>query len=582
MFHDRARIHVQAGRGGDGSLHFRREKHVPKGGPDGGDGGRGGDVVLVADPDLRDLSNFRSRKRFKAGRAGGGTGALKHGADGETVELVVPVGTQVFDEDDQLVADLAAPGARVVVARGGIGGRGNKRFATPTRQTPRYAETGLPGEEAELELRLKLLADAALAGLPNAGKSSLLARISNARPKVAEYPFTTIQPVLGTVDSPSGRQLTVADVPGLIEGASEGLGLGHEFLAHLERARLIVHVVDCSEDDVDERIATINDELAAYGAGLDERPQVIVLNKTDLLPEPPVWESRDPARAAHLRALVRDRGRGGGVQARAVRALPRRAGGGPGPGRRAAGVPRLQAAARASGGVSHLPHRPRLPGRRRGARRGGARRGAEGCRRPQGRHGRGRRAGAGTRVTIGLLGGAFDPPHVGHVALARAAIERFELERLVVLVVADPGHKGVEAPAEARLALAEAAFDGLAEVRLDEFPRTVDSLRAGAWEDPLFLVGADQFADFLSWTEPDAVLDLARLGVATRPGYPQEKLETVLAGLRRPERVLFFDIEPTAVSSTEVRERVARGEPVDGLVPPGVAALIAELRLYVR
>ena len=294
MFHDRARIHVQAGRGGDGSLHFRREKHVPKGGPDGGDGGKGGDVVLVADPDLRDLSGFRARRLFKAGRAGNGTGALKHGADGETVELVVPVGTQVFDEDDQLVADLAAAGARVVVARGGLGGRGNKRFATPTRQAPRYAETGLPGEEAELELRLKLLADAALAGLPNAGKSSLLARISNARPKVAEYPFTTIQPVLGTVDSPSGRQLTVADVPGLIEGASEGLGLGHEFLAHLERARLIVHVVDCSEDDVDERIATIDDELAAYGAGLDERPQAIVLNKIDLLPEPPVWESRDP------------------------------------------------------------------------------------------------------------------------------------------------------------------------------------------------------------------------------------------------------------------------------------------------
>ncbi len=287
MFHDRARIHVQAGRGGDGSLHFRREKHVPKGGPDGGDGGKGGDVVLVADADLRDLSGFRARKLFKAGRAGNGTGALKHGADGETVELVVPVGTQVFDEDEQLVADLAAPGARVVVARGGIGGRGNKRFATPTRQTPRYAEVGLPGEDGELELRLKLLADAALAGLPNAGKSSLLARISNARPKVAEYPFTTIQPVLGTVDSPSGRQLTVADVPGLIEGASEGLGLGHEFLAHLERARLIVHVVDCSEEDVDERIATINEELAAYGAGLDERPQVIVLNKIDLLPEPP-------------------------------------------------------------------------------------------------------------------------------------------------------------------------------------------------------------------------------------------------------------------------------------------------------
>ena len=180
----------------------------------------------------------------------------------------------------------------------------------------------------------------------------------------------------------------------------------------------------------------------------------------------------------------------------------------------------------------------------------------------------------------GLLGGAFDPPHVGHVALARAAVERFGLDRLIVLVVADPGHKGVEAPAEARLALAEAAFAGLAEVRLDPFPRTVDSLRAGDFDDPLFLIGADEFAGFLSWTEPDAVLELARLGVATRPGYPRERLAAVLAGLRRPERVELFDIEPIGVSSTEVRERVARGEPIDDLVPPGVAPLIAELRLY--
>src|SRR3989475_8054003 len=244
MFHDRARIQVAAGRGGDGALSFRREKHVPKGGPDGGDGGPGGDVVLVADPDLRDLSSFRTRRWLQAGNGEPGRGALKHGATGETVEVCVPVGTQVFD-DDQLIADLAAPHARVVVARGGQAGRGNKRFASPTHQVPRFAETGLPGEEAVFELRLKLLADAALAGLPNAGKSSLLARISNARPKVAEYPFTTLAPVLGTVDAPDGtRQLTVADVPGLIEGASEGVGLGHEFLAHLERSRLLLHVID--------------------------------------------------------------------------------------------------------------------------------------------------------------------------------------------------------------------------------------------------------------------------------------------------------------------------------------------------
>jgi GTPase len=292
MFHDRARLTAVAGRGGDGSIHFRREKYVPRGGPDGGDGGPGGDVVVVADPRRRDLSGFRPNERLRAARGGGGGGRLSNGARGEDAVLLVPVGTQVF-AGDELVADLAHPGARVVVAEGGYGGRGNKHFAGPTRQTPRFAEVGLPGEEREIELRLKLLADAALVGLPNAGKSSLLTRISNARPKVAEYPFTTLSPVLGTVEASDGRQLVVADVPGLIEGASEGVGLGHEFLAHLERARLLVHVIDSSEDDADERWRTIDAELAAYGAGLDERPQIVVLNKIDLRPESPEFAIED-------------------------------------------------------------------------------------------------------------------------------------------------------------------------------------------------------------------------------------------------------------------------------------------------
>ena len=287
MFHDRAKIEVVAGRGGDGGLSFRREKHVPKGGPDGGDGGRGGDVVLIADPDLRDLSGFRSKRIFRAARGEPGRGSGKHGANGADIELRVAVGTQVLDPDGQVVADLAAGGSRVVVARGGAGGRGNRHFATPTRQTPRFAETGLPGEDAQLDLRLKLVADAALVGLPNAGKSSLLRRISNAKPKVADYPFTTLQPVLGTVESPEGRQLTVADVPGLIEGASRGIGLGHEFLAHLERARVLVHVIDAAAGDPAEQFRAIDHELAEYGAELDERPQVVVLNKVDLLTAPP-------------------------------------------------------------------------------------------------------------------------------------------------------------------------------------------------------------------------------------------------------------------------------------------------------
>jgi len=293
MFNDRARIRVQAGRGGDGALSFRREKYVPKGGPDGGDGGRGGDVVLVADPDLRDLSRFRRQRAVRGGRGGHGGGSGKHGADGEDIELLVPVGTQVFDADGNLVVDLAHAGARAVLGRGGSGGRGNRQFATPTRQTPRFAEVGQPGEEADFELRLKLLADAALVGLPNAGKSSLLTQISNATPKIAAYPFTTLEPVLGTVDAPDGRQLTVADVPGLIEGASEGVGLGHEFLAHLERARLLVHVIDAAAGDPIEQFQTIDRELAEYGAGLEGRRQVVVLNKLDLLPDPPAFELED-------------------------------------------------------------------------------------------------------------------------------------------------------------------------------------------------------------------------------------------------------------------------------------------------
>jgi GTPase len=285
VFSDRARIHVQAGKGGDGGLSFRREKFVPKGGPDGGDGGRGGDVVLLADASLRDLSALQRRRLIKASRGENGRGARKHGADGDDVDVRVPVGTQVFSDDGDLVADLAHAGARVVLARGGHGGRGNARFVSSTRQVPRFSEVGPPGEERDIELHLKLLADAALVGLPNAGKSSLISRISNAKPKVANYPFTTLQPVLGTVEAPDGRQMVVADVPGLIEGASEGVGLGHEFLAHLERARTLIHMIDASQPP-DEQWRTIDAELGAYGAGLDERPQIVVLNKIDLEPNP--------------------------------------------------------------------------------------------------------------------------------------------------------------------------------------------------------------------------------------------------------------------------------------------------------
>jgi GTPase len=295
MLHDRARIHVQAGAGGDGCMSFRREAHVPRGGPDGGDGGHGGAVVFVCDDSLRDLQSFRRKTHYSAGRGGHGEGALRHGADGQTLTIRVPPGTQIIgpDEDGGDLAgrrwELLAAGQRATVARGGRGGKGNKRFATPTRQAPRFAERGLAGEEGWLELRLRLLADVGLVGLPNAGKSSLLARLTRAAPKVASYPFTTLSPVLGVLEADE-RQLILADIPGLIEGASEGAGLGHEFLAHVERTRLLVHVLDLAPElsagegaDPVVNHAIIERELAAHNEQLARLPRVMALSKADLV-----------------------------------------------------------------------------------------------------------------------------------------------------------------------------------------------------------------------------------------------------------------------------------------------------------
>jgi len=285
MLYDKARIYIQAGGGGDGCLSFRREAHVPHGGPDGGDGGHGGDVVLVCDDSLRDLQSYKRRAHYKAKRASHGEGALRHGADGPLLQLAVPPGTQVSSWDGS-AHDLLIPGQRAVVARGGAGGRGNKRFATSTRQAPRLAERGLAGEDGWIELRLKLLADVGLVGLPNAGKSSLLARITRAAPKVAAYPFTTLEPVLGTLEGPE-RQLVIADIPGLIDGASGGAGLGHDFLAHVERTRLLVHVLDLAPIDGSEPVdnhATIEAELRAHDPRLAALPRLLALSKSDLVP----------------------------------------------------------------------------------------------------------------------------------------------------------------------------------------------------------------------------------------------------------------------------------------------------------
>jgi GTP-binding protein len=302
---DRARVRVEAGAGGNGIVSFRREAHVPRGGPDGGDGGHGGDVVLVCDASRRDLGALRGSKHFRAGRGGHGEGSNRHGARGEDREIPVPPGTQAEAVDGSRI-DLLEPGQRAVVAHGGRGGHGNRRFATSTRQAPRFAERGTGGEEGWIELRLKLLADAGLIGLPNAGKSSLLGRLTRASPKVADYPFTTINPVLGTIED-EDRQAILADIPGLIEGASQGAGLGHEFLAHVERCAMLVHLVDLSplEGDPVSNHAAVRSELASYGGGLDQLPELIVLSKRDLLADADV-----EAALADWRGRVGDSGIG--------------------------------------------------------------------------------------------------------------------------------------------------------------------------------------------------------------------------------------------------------------------------------
>jgi GTPase len=281
--YDKAKIWVEGGAGGNGCVSFRREAHVPRGGPDGGDGGHGGDVVLVCDLSKRDLGALKGSKHFRGQRGSHGEGSNKHGARGEERVIPVPAGTQATTVDGSAV-DLLEPGQRAVVAHAGRGGHGNKRFATSTRQAPRFAEQGTKGEADWIELRLKLLADIGLVGLPNAGKSSLLGRLTRARPKVADYPFTTLSPVLGAIEVDE-RQAVVADIPGLIEGAAEGAGLGHEFLAHVERCSMLVHLVDLAplEGDPAGDYETVRAELSAHGAGLERLPELVALTKRDLL-----------------------------------------------------------------------------------------------------------------------------------------------------------------------------------------------------------------------------------------------------------------------------------------------------------
>ena len=301
-FLDETKIFVKSGDGGDGCVSFRREKNVAMGGPDGGDGGRGGDVVLEGSGSLNTLIDFRYKQHIKGGRGGHGMGKNRTGSKGKSVTVKIPVGTQVLEEDRKtLLADITEAGQQVVIARGGDGGFGNTHFKSATNQAPRRANPGYPGTEFWLWLRLKLIADAGLVGLPNAGKSTLLAAVSRAHPKIGDYPFTTVHPNLGVVyigDRTGGDEFVLADLPGLIEGANEGAGLGTRFLGHVERCRVLVHLIDGTLDDVAGAYQTVRREVEAYGGGLAEKPELVALNKADALSD------EDKAEKQELLALA--------------------------------------------------------------------------------------------------------------------------------------------------------------------------------------------------------------------------------------------------------------------------------------
>jgi GTP-binding protein len=557
MFVDEASITVFGGDGGDGCLSFRREKYVPKGGPDGGDGGRGGSVVLVADSGESTLLAFRYRTLFKAERGQNGEGANRTGRSGQDLIVPVPVGTVIFDREGvQILADLSTEGAEFTAARGGQGGRGNARFATSTNRAPTRHEPGQAGERQVLRLELKLLADAGLIGFPNAGKSTLISRISAARPKIAEYPFTTLQPHLGVVDRGDFRSFVVADIPGLIEGAHQGAGLGHRFLRHVERCRLLLHLVDATamEREPVEGIDILNAELREYRPDLADKPQMILLTKADLV--------QDRAAVERVRRYAAKLGR-----------------------------PCHLISSVSGEGLKHMIHEvgamlDELP------------------------------ATSADDPAVGVLGGTFDPVHRGHLVMAERTLEAMKLEKLLLMPSSIPPHKSRPrlTTAEHRMAMLRLAIEGrpglgicTVELETGGVCYTIDTLRrlrvGRSPIRPVFVLGTDSLAEITTWRDYRDLVDEFDLVAIDRPGMTLAELRPDLPpeiagalvyvpeGVRGAEvlrerppgsggRIYHISVTPCPVSSSDIRAAAAAGQSLAGLVPPAVAGYIQENSLY--
>jgi GTP-binding protein len=623
---DRAEIRIKAGDGGNGTVGFRREMYVPFGGPDGGDGGKGGDVIIKADKSTDSLRSFRQKQLCRAENGHNGAGKQKHGKDGKEIILAVPPGTIVTAKEENgtelLLADLNKVGAQIIVGQGGKGGFGNVHFKSSINQTPRLAQRGEKGEEKTIHLEMRLIADVGIIGYPNAGKSTLLAAASAAKPKIASYPFTTLEPALGVVII-GQESFILAEIPGLIEGAHLGKGLGHDFLRHAMRTRILIHVISGESDTPTEDMIKVNNELAVFDASLAKKPQIIVLNKIDLLEVQEKLEIiKSELSGAGIKAHYISASTGLGLKelmatafevlkTQVVKEKPPEP-----PGKVFRPQPRegrIKVARENGEWVIHAAGLDRLiagGGTTTGELRWQLNYQLE-------KHGinsimekAGVKAGDKVRCgdliwewdkpgqsvnKIGIFGGTFDPVHLGHLMIAEEAKTALELSEVLLVPAGQPMSKPNEnvMPAKHRLAMLQLVAEGSPYLKVSniEIDRkgpsyTADTIaqikkKSGGRDELYFILGWDSLAQLPDWHEPSKIINLCTLAAVPRPGYAKpslKALEGILPGIS--DKVIFLEKPRVDISATEIRELVAKGESIDHLVPEAVAKYIKKNKLY--